>query len=269
MATLQQNKVILLAALGLLAAHVVAGAAFAGSSAGLMDISADGALLACSNRDSGTVTVVDLKENRKLREVKVGEKPEGVTFLGASHKLAVAVYHDDKVVFLDADTGETLGHTDVFDEPYGVVSDPAGDRVYVTLSYPGQVVEIDAASRKVSRTIEAGPFARGLAIDAGGSRLYVTEYHTANVLAIDLASGKVADRWTGISSDNLCRQVVLHPKRDKAYIPHIRSATERAHGEGSIFPYVTVLDTKPATEEGQKRRTRIPMDSFVRTHVTA
>ena len=63
----------LLAAACLLAAHLAAAATFAGSSAGLMDISADGALLACSNRDSGTVTIVDLKENRKLREVKVGE----------------------------------------------------------------------------------------------------------------------------------------------------------------------------------------------------
>ena len=31
----------------------------AGSSAGLMDISADGRLLACTNRDSGTVTIVE------------------------------------------------------------------------------------------------------------------------------------------------------------------------------------------------------------------
>src|SRR3712207_4198954 len=73
--------------------------AVAGSSNSLMDVSADGALLACSNRDSGTVTVVDLRANRKLREVSVGHKPEGVSFLGDSHRLAVAVYHDDAVVF--------------------------------------------------------------------------------------------------------------------------------------------------------------------------
>ena len=32
----------------------------AGRSSSLLDISADGKLLACSNRDSGTVTIVDL-----------------------------------------------------------------------------------------------------------------------------------------------------------------------------------------------------------------
>src|SRR4051794_6369165 len=86
--------------------------AFAGSSNSLMDVSADGALLACSNRDSGTVTVIDLRTNAKLREVNVGHKPEGVTFLGTSHRLAVALYLDDAVGFLDADTGATLGRTE-------------------------------------------------------------------------------------------------------------------------------------------------------------
>ena len=61
----------------------------AGTSNSLMDISADGKLLACSNRDGGTVTIVDLASHTKLREVAVGTKPEGVTFLGDSHRLAV------------------------------------------------------------------------------------------------------------------------------------------------------------------------------------
>lgn len=252
-----------------IALHVGVSSTWAGSSNSLMDISADGALLACSNRDSGTVTVVDLATNKKLHELKVGEKPEGVSFLGATHKLAVAVYHDDKVVFLDGDAGTTLGETEVFDEPYGVVSDAAGSRVFVTLSYPGQVVEIDANTRALTRTIDAGPFARGLAIAPDDARLYVTEYYTANVLAIDVAAGQVTDRWAGIASDNIARHVSLHPTRPKGYLPFMRSAVERAHGEGSIFPYVGVLDTGPAASENQKRRKRIPMDSFIGVHVTA
>lgn len=254
--------------IALLFSFFAAWPALAGSSAGLLDISSDGALLACSNRDSGTVTIVDLRQNRKLHEVKVGLKPEGVTFLGQTHRLAVAVYHDDKVVFLDADSGDKTGEVEVFDEPYGVVSSASGERVFVTLSYPGQVVEIDAKANKVVRTIDAGPFVRGLAISPDDARLYVTEYHTASVMAINVKDGQVADRWNGLTSDNLARQIVLHPKRPKAYLSHIRSAVERAHGEGSIFPYVSVIDTQAAPPE-TKRRKRLPMDSFIGTHVTA
>lgn len=240
-----------------------------GSSNSLMDISADGALLACSNRDSGTVTVVDLKSQKKLRELKAGHKPEGVSFLGKSHRLAVASYADDRVIFLDADTGTALGKTEVFDEPYGIVSNTDGSRAYVSLSYPGQVLEIDTATFAVMRTFEGGAFARGIALTPDNRRLYVTEYYTANVSAIDVAAGKAVDHWNGISSDNLARQITLHPTRGKAYLSHIRSAVERAQGEGSIFPYVSVLDTKAAESAGAKRRMRIPMDSFTGTHVTA
>ncbi len=238
-------------------------------SSSLMDISADGSLLACSNRDSGTVTIIDLKTNTKLREITVGttlSKPEGVAFLGDTHQFAVTLYHDDKIIFADAATGKTTGEVDVFDEPYGIVSSLKGDKLYATLSYPGQIIEIDTKARKVLRTFEAGRFPRGIAIAADDSRLYFTEYYTANIIALDTATGKEADRWDGIRSDNLARQITLHPTRPKAYIPHIRSATERAHGEGSIFPYVTILDTDQ--REG-KRRTRIPMDSFISVHVTA
>lgn len=248
---------------------LVALRAGAGMSSSLMDISADGALLACSNRDSGTVSVVDLRTNRKVHEVAVGHKPEGVSFIGATRVVAVAVYHDDRVVFVDADAGKVLGQVDVFDEPYGVASTPAGDRLYVTLSYPGQLLEIDPATRAVKRTIASAPFNRGLALAADGARAYVTEYYSGAVVAVDLAAGRVADRWPGIASDNLARQVALHPRRPKAYVPHIRSATERAHGEGSIFPYVSVVDTVPPPPDGAGRRKRIPMDSFVGTRVTA
>lgn len=238
-------------------------------SSSLMDISADGALLACANRDSGSVTIIDLKSHTKLREITVGNtlsKPECLAFLGNSHQLAVALYHDDKIIFADADTGKVTGELEVFDEPYGLVSCAKGDKLYATLSYPGQIIEIDAKTRAITRTFEAGKFPRGIAITADDTRLFYTEYYTANVIAIDTATGKESDRWEGIRSDNLCRQIALHPTRPKAYIPHIRSATERAHGEGSIFPYVTVIDTDQ--REG-RRRNRIPMDSFISVHVTA
>ena len=232
----------------------------------LLDISADGQLLACANRDSGTVTVVDLKQHRKLHEVSVGKHPEGLSFLGESHKLVVAVYDDDKLVWLDADTGTKTGELDVFDEPYGVVSDRAGTKLYVTLDYPGQTLEIDPTSRKILRTFESGPFSRGLAIAPDGNRLFVSHYYSGDVIAVDVATGNVADRWPGISNDNLARQIAIHPTRGKLYLPHIRSRVTSVHGEGSIFPYVSAIDTPPG--EGKRRR-RIPMDAFLGIQVTA
>lgn len=240
--------------------------ALAGPSNSLMDISSDGKLLACSNRDSGTVTIVSLDDHKVVREVKVGGHPEGVSFIGDTHNVAVAVYDDDQVVILNAQTGGKVGTVDVFDEPYGVVSRADGSQLYVTLDYPGQILEIDTATWKQIRSIKAGPFARGLALDADEKRLYVTEFYTSTVRAIDIESGKAVDEWSGSSTDNLARQIVVNPRRPKAYLPHIRSRVKEAHGSGSIFPYIAVPDTRPG--EGRRRR-RVPMDTFGQGRITA
>ncbi len=245
---------------------VLANNAIGGTSNSLMDVSTDGQLLACSNRDSGTVTIVDLAKKEKVHEIPVGKHPEGVSFLGQSHELAVAVYADDKVAILDADAGKVTRQIDVFDEPYGIVSTKDGGRIFVSLDYPGQVLEIDPAAGKLLRTMDAGKFVRGIALTGDESRLLVTEYYSGAAIALDRASGNIADRWPAATNDNLARQITLHPTRPKAYLPHIRSKVTAVHGEGSIFPYVSVL-----TLDGQaeKQRTRIPMDSFLGNLVTA
>jgi YVTN family beta-propeller protein len=241
----------------------------AGSSNSLMDISADGKLLACSNRDSGTVTVVDLATREAKFEIPVGWHPEGVSFLGDSHRLAVAVYGDDRIRFLDGATGKILGDVAVFDEPYGLVSSPDGTRLWATLEYPGRVVEIDPESKTIVREETVGRFLRGIALSPDG-RLLVTEYQTGIVKLIDAETLQVVEEWIGTPQDNLARQIVAHPTRPKAYLPHQRSLTTVAHGSGSIFPYVSVIDVdEPESAADRPRRKRVQMDSFRGVYVVA
>jgi len=237
----------------------------AGSSNSLMDLSRDGQWLACSNRDSGTVTIVELPGLTKKFEIPVGLHPEGVTFLGKTHRLAVAVYGDDRVSFIDADTGTLQGSLDVADEPYGVVSNPDGSRIWVTLEYPGEVICIDPEERVVVNSRVVGKFPRGLALTPQGTLLF-TEYLTGMVKGLNAETLEVIDTWAGSSQDNLARQITTHPTRAKAYLPMQRSLTMVSHGAGSIFPYLSIVDTKPGAGT---RRTRVQMDSFRGTYVVA
>jgi len=242
------------------------GIARAGASNSLLDISTDGALLAAANRDNGTVSIVDVATGKVLHEVSVGSKPEGASFVGKSHLLAVTAYGDDQVALVDADAGTKIAAIDVFDEPYGVASNADGTRLYATLEFPGVVVEIDPVAKQVVRTIPAGPFARGIAITPDGKRLLVSEYLTGAIVALDIESGDRVDRWQGNPSENIGRQVAVHPTRPKAYVPHIRSRTNVNQGAGSVVPFVSVIDTAPG--EG-RRRTTVPMDSFISIFVVA
>lgn len=244
--------VLLLAAVGPVAR--------AGSSNSLLDVSPDGARLLAVNADNGTVTVVDLKTRQKLHEIAVGDKPEGATWVGAGPLAAVTVYRDDRVVFLDTAAGKVLDRLGVDDEPYGIVALRDGSRGYVTHEYPGRVSEIDLRSRKVLRTFTVGSMPRGIALSSDETRLYVTEFYTGILHAIDRASGKVVDSWKGHTTDNLARHVVVHPRRPKAYLSHIRSKVHLAHGSGSIFPQVSVCDLVPAGT--RNRRSSIGMDNY-------
>jgi YVTN family beta-propeller protein len=247
--------------LALLAVFLLPLHARAGSSNSLMDLTPDGSRLLVANADNGTVTVVDTRLRKALHEVKVGDKPEGVTFIGAGPLAAVTVYRDDRVLFVDTEAGKVVHTLTVPDEPYGIVATRDGKRAFVTHEYPGTVSEIDLAARKVLREMKVGNMVRGIALGPDEKTLYVTEFYTGWLHALDLASGKVVDTWKGHSTDNLCRNVVVHPKRPKAYLSHIRSKITVIDGSGSIFPQLSICDLVPADKKSS-RRTSIGMDTF-------
>ncbi|MHB1423515.1 MAG: hypothetical protein ACYC3I_10045 [Gemmataceae bacterium] len=242
-------------------------AAQAGSSNSLLDVTPDGKRLLVANADNGSVTVIDAGANKALREIAVGDKPEGVAWIGNGPLAAVTVYRDDIVAFVDTDAGKVVEKLRVPDEPYGIVVTRDGSRAYVTHEYPGTVSEIDLSERKVLREMKAGARVRGLALSPDEKRLYVTEFYSGALIALDREKGDIVDRWKGNSSDNLCRNVVVHPRRPKAYLSHIRSKIEVIDGSGSIFPHLSVCDLvppplSPPGTGGGKRRTSFGMDSY-------
>lgn len=237
----------------------------ASESSSLLTISSDGHRIACTNRDSGSVSLISSLNLQKQWEAKVGRHPEGITFVGNSDTLACCVYSEDAVVILDS-TGNVVRSIPVFDEPYGIVSDKTGSFLYVTLEYPGTVVRINCETWTIDQEWKVGRMLRGIALANDQKSLFVTEFLTTKLLQISATDGSIQNTFEGALTDNLARQVTLHPSRPKAYIPHVRSRTAAAHGNGSIFPYVTV-----ATFEGEQngKRTRIPMDTFRGTRVVA
>ncbi len=247
-----------IAVLTLAVVALVPTTAYCGSNS-LLAITPDGRRLLAANADNGTVSVVDAADRKVVREIAVGRRPESVAVIGAGPRAVVTLYKDDQIAVIDFEAGKVVAKIDTPDEPYGVVVNAAGTRALVTNEYPGVVSEVDLESNKVVRQIPAGAFVRGVALDAAEKQIYVTEYYSGVLHAIDLASGQTVDSWRGSVSDNLARHVVLHPTRPKAYVSHIRSRVQTAHGEGSIFPFVSVADTTAG--EG-KRRKPIAMDTY-------
>jgi YVTN family beta-propeller protein len=242
----------------------------AGSTNSLMDLSPDGSRLIVANPDNGTLTLVDTAARKVLREISIGEKPEGIAWIGHGPLAAVTIYHEDQVAIVDTNEGRIVKRLTVADEPYGIVTNREGSRAWVTHEYPGLISEIDLNEQKVTRQLQAGSFLRGLAINPDESRLYVTEFYSAILHAVDLQKWTVVDTWKGHSTDNLCRHVVIHPRRPKAYLSHIRSKIDVVDSSGSIFPHLSICDLVPANEASDtsgskatsKRRASIALDTY-------
>jgi YVTN family beta-propeller protein len=236
-----------------------AASALGGTSNSLMDVSPDGSLLLMANTDNGSVTVVDTAARKALREIKVGDRPEGVTWIGKGPLAVATLYRDDALAFIDTAAGRVVQKLPVADEPYGIVATRDGKRAYITHEYPGTVSEIDLEGKRVLRQMKVGSMVRGIALAPDEKSAYVTEFYTAILHKLDLASGKVVDSWKGHSADNLSRNVVVHPRRPKAYLSHIRSKIEVVDSSGSIFPHLSIVDLAPGPG---KRRTSIGMDTY-------
>lgn len=246
----------------------LAAPSFAGTSNSLLDISPDGRLLAVANTDSGTVSFVDLKERKKLVEIPVGDHPEGVAWALNGSNLLVTVYGDNVVKVIDPLERKVTATIRVAAESYGIVAQPNGSSAYVSHDYPGLVSEIDLRTMTVRRTIRSGSASRGIAMSADGKTVYTTEFFTGRLHAIDLAAGKVVDSWSGIETDNLARNVVVHPTLPKAYLAHLRSRTSVFSARGSIEPELSIVDIGE-TNQSVKRRTGIALDTFNGVYVMA
>lgn len=232
----------------------------------LLAVHPSGNLIACANRDSGSVSIVEWPAMKKRAEVKVGLHPECVAWIPGTSLVACSVYGEDRIDVIDADSLKIVHRIDVFDEPYGIVGSSDGKYLYATLEYPGEVVRISTSSWKVDAVWKAGAMPRGIAVSRDNQSLYVTEYLTARLQQISTVDGQIVKSFEPAATDNLCRQITLSPDGSKAYITHIRSRITAAHGNGSIFPYVTVV---PLIGEKAGERTRVPMDSLQGARVTA
>ena len=92
----------------------------AGTSNSLLNVSPDCGKLLVANPDNDSVTVVDTATKRKLHEIKVGDQPEGVAWIGNGTLAVVAVYREDLLVFFDTESGKVIHKLKVPAEPYGV-----------------------------------------------------------------------------------------------------------------------------------------------------
>ena len=151
-----------------------------------------------ANIGSGTVSVLDLKTARKLRDLTIGGKPEGLALTRRGRELWVGDLDAPRVSIWDTATGEKIAERPVDPVAIRVLASPDGKLVATSNIASGTISLFDAETRALLKTIKvSGEQAKGqvtLLFSADSKRIYAAETGHDKVAEIDVASGAVLRR---------------------------------------------------------------------------
>ena len=161
-----------------------------------------------ANISAGTVTVIDLASAKKLRDIAVGGRPEGIALSRDELVLWVGDLEGSRVQAFDTDTFDRLAEVKTGAVPIRVAASPDGRWIVTSNLGAGSLTIIDANTRKAVRDIllSGQPQAGQVTIlfSPDGKYLYAAETGADIVAEVDLATGKVLRRLpAGKNGDGL------------------------------------------------------------------
>jgi YVTN family beta-propeller protein len=144
-----------------------------------------------SNGKADTVSVIDLKTNAHLAEIKAGKKPDAITYDAGIDRVFVSNGDSNDVTVIDATAAKVVGTIPVGGAPEYSAGDGKGT-VWVNLEDKNAFVTIDVKSLKVTKTtaIAGCEEPASMAFDSANRRLFIGCKN--NLLAVvDPDAGKV------------------------------------------------------------------------------
>jgi len=174
----------------------------------MVAVTADGTTAYTSNIQAGTVTIVDLNGGKKLRDIAVGGRPEGIALSRDELVLWVGDLEGGRVQAFDTDTFDKLAEVKTGGIPIRVAASPDGKWIVTSNLGAGSLTIIDAISRTHVRDIPlSGDQKAGqvtIIFSQDGQRLYAAETGSDVIAEVELASGTVLRRLpVGKNGDGL------------------------------------------------------------------
>lgn len=152
---------------------------------------ADGRLAFVPSYDDGSVTVIDLWNQRILDTVAVGARPSGGAVLPGDIDYAVAVRGENRVLFINTASHRVVDSlvAGIGDSPFSVVVAPNGRLAFVNNTASHDISVIDLGSRRVIARIPVPDIPIVLAVHPDGGTLWVSSegVHRLSVIAIPAA----------------------------------------------------------------------------------
>lgn len=174
----------------------------------MLAVTSDATTAYTANIAAGTVSVIDLAKGKKLRDIPVGGRPEGIALSSDELVLWVGDLEGSRVQAFDIATYEKLTEIQTGAVPIRVAASPDGKWIVTSNFGSGDLTIIDQATRKKIRdvTISGDQKAGQVTVifSSDSKRVYAAETGANLVSEVDLATGTVLRRLpAGKNGDGL------------------------------------------------------------------
>ncbi|MFQ5744620.1 MAG: MBL fold metallo-hydrolase [Acidobacteriota bacterium] len=148
----------------------------------------DGRLAFVPNFDDGTVSVVDLWNQRVLEAVPVGEHPSGGTVLPGEIEYAVAVRGENRVAFINTASHQVVDEISegIGDSPFSVVLSVDGRLAFVNNTASHDVSVVALPERRVVARVPVGEIPIVMAVHPSGQTLWVSSEGSHEVTVLEI-----------------------------------------------------------------------------------
>ncbi len=149
-----------------------------------------------TNRESNTVSVMDLNDYQIVASIPAGEGAEGIALSPDGKQIWTGDRRGNTVTVIDTEARRVIQKLPAGEAPIRAAFSPDGNRVFVPNSTSADVFVYAADSREHLKTIKVGASPGGVVFSADGAFAYVACGAEGAVYAIDTAtlevSGKVS-----------------------------------------------------------------------------
>lgn len=173
----------------------------------MVAVTPDGSRAFVANIGSGSVTAVDLKGGKHLKDIPTGKGAEGIAVTPDGRQVWVTNREADTVTVVDATSLEVLASLPSADFPIRAEGTPDGKRVLVSNAESGDLSVFTTADRKLERRVPLATEAKkdqegrlmanegsslpiGIEIAPDGRRAYVAHANADAISIVDLESWK-------------------------------------------------------------------------------
>ena len=155
-----------------------------------MEIRPDGKVFYVANMSS-SISVVDLTDNKVIKDIDSGITPRGLSFTKDGSRLFVVDMHNNTLSVIDPQKHEVINKIPIGKNPEYVELSPHETIAYVANLGSDTVSKIDLMTLEVMAEIPVGKGPHEIAFSADGDLVYVSNMKGNNVSIINISTDKV------------------------------------------------------------------------------